>query len=134
MVRAAATGAIDFAKADLDDKWWWRRLGWILDELETSGLRQVYAARHMHYITTHSNASLNEESFDKTAEFAAENLQRMTVSLFPWLEEELAKAPTSHIDEAVSWFREEYGEPSDPRYQAMLATIDELFSRKKDAA
>jgi hypothetical protein len=46
MVQAAATGVVDFSTAAPDDRWWWKRLSWVLDHLETENRLRVLGARH----------------------------------------------------------------------------------------
>lgn len=133
MVRAAAAGAIDFARADPRDKWWWRKLRWITEEIENTAFQQAYEAQHRHWVTVFSNSALKEESFNDSQSQAQEALGSFLAALLPWQAENFRKAAQAgSSDELLAEFRELYGYPGDPRYEEMLAETMAAFKRLED--
>jgi len=133
MVKAAARGAVDFANADMRDRWWWRRTRWILQDLEREAEQQALTAQHIHWITSFANARLDDNSFSVTQENARDALGSLMSAYFPWRREEFesaAKAGT--MEQALEDYREEFGYPGDPRYEAMLQETLDAFKALED--
>lgn len=130
MVRAALTGAVDFSKADPRDRWWWRRLAWILGELEKSETRGLREAEHRHWIGLCSSSRINksDENFKLVYHNAVKALDSVQQLYRPWQEaSEESKAQTR--EGALEAFRDEYGYPGDPRYEKMLQEQAAAFEK-----
>jgi hypothetical protein len=130
MVQAATTGAMDFARMDPRDRWWWRKLRWTLHELHSENQVAGLETQHRHWVTLFANASLDADSFDNTKKQAQEILNKILKLRFPWLGDELAA--TGAQESLVSQFREAYGYPGDPRYESMLADMMAAFKTLED--
>ena len=120
MVRAATLGVIDFSRFDPVSAWWWKRFYMVMNELSAQQHRETNAAVHMHWVTLASHSRLTPESFDATEQRAADALQTLLGSYYPWLDDKFKKSDLQE-DPAVKAFREQYGYPGDPRYEKMLA-------------
>ena len=118
MVRAAVTGAVDFAQYDPDDYRWWAGMWLRIRELQRQHEQAVAAARHSHWITLASHGNLEAASFQNALENANEALQQLSRAHYPWLDE---TAGAGSRDEAVEEFRKAWGYPGDPQYEAMVA-------------
>jgi len=127
MAQAAVTGAMDFARMDPRDKWWWRKLRWVLELINRRNVAQMLEVQHRHWVTLFSNASLDDSSFSSTKEQAQGALNRLMHTIFPWIEEDAVQA--SGAESIVSEFRELYGYPGDPRYEQMLADMMAAFKQ-----
>ncbi len=128
IVRAALTGAVDFSKADPRDRWWWKRLNWILGELENRETRELRQLEHQHWMGLCSVARITEESFKSAHANAIKSLEAIQQLYRPWWKpSEESKAQTR--EGAIEAFREEYGRPGDPRYQKMLQEQAAAFEK-----
>ncbi len=130
MVQAAASGAMDFARMDPRDRWWWRRLRWALYATNKQNLLAGLETQHRHWVTMFANASLDTESFTNARDQAQEILTKILKARFPWIADEFAA--TGETESLISEFREMYGYPGDPRYEAMLADMMAAFKRLEE--
>lgn len=130
MVQAAASGAMDFARMNPRDKWWWRRLRWALYAVDRQNLLAGLETQHRHWATLFANASLDAESFSNTKERAQELLTKILKARFPWITDEFTT--TGETTSLVSEFREMYGYPGDPRYEAMLVDMMAAFKKLEE--
>ena len=143
MVRAAASGRVDFANADLLGRKWWMRLGWILDELELEGVSKVQAMRHAQYVAGLDPMS-GQKAFEYHWKMADECLSSVHAQLFPWLkdgdEEETAEASAGRVK--TTW-ESVFGDPEDPankrnllayrrRLQKMLADAEARAAKREE--
>ena len=89
LVEAAADGAVDFAKADPFDAWWWKRTGWVLSEL----LRK----RNLRYLeveialarTALGNPEMTKDGgYESIFDKCYARLQDIYGKCFPWLSTE----------------------------------------------
>lgn len=121
MVRASVTGRIDFTKFDPWDIWWWKRLKWVISDLERENTREVMQLQHRHWVTIATRATLTPESFDAAKTNAAASLNRFIKAVYPWLSETLdANNTETDREKAVSTFHEVFGKPGDPQYELMI--------------
>lgn len=119
MVRAATTGAIDFAKFDPRNKFWWRKLDLVLHELHQEDLKKTTGVQHQHWLSTTLVQGLSAEQRAE-ARVNAENYLVQYLGLhFPWLKERL-KLQQNPTEAAVAEYREMYGYPGEERYEKML--------------
>lgn len=126
MVRAAAAGVLDFRQADPFDNWWQRKLHWILEELDNQDYRKVLEIQHRHHITLMGN-NLDDEGWDKAYSQARSTLSKILQYTFPWHKEKFSSPVQSERETALAEYRAEWGRPGEPKYDAMVANLDELF-------
>ena len=119
------TGAMDFTRMDPRDRWWWKKLKWVLGAVNNRNLLAGLEVQHRHWITLFSNSALDEDSFKSTKENAQEILDRILKLRYPWTGDETAQSSAN--EDLVSQFREIYGYPGEPRYAAMLEDMLAAF-------
>lgn len=136
MTRALVRGAFDFKEFDPNDRWSLRKLRWVIDTLEKDALSQALTARHLHWVILASHGNLSDESFKTTQQNAAEGLQALFASATPWLADKILKPVADTGSDAISKYIAEYGQPGDPRFDAMVATLRQELSAppRTDAA
>lgn len=135
MVRAATTGAIDFTQFDPWDLWWWKRTRWALDELETQLQAEVSKVQHTHWVTLASHGRLESTSFDTVVTNAQRAMDQYMKAMYPWLSSTIAEYESQHSTGAfVDQYHEEFGKPGEPRYEAMIAGLKEVFRKGKMTA
>lgn len=123
MVRAAASGAIDFAQADPNDRWWWKRLNFILDEVGRRDRLEWLQANARHYAGLLANGKLENEAFQKTQEASMELVGSVYTLLFPW------QSDVSLQQDLVDMWTSEYGDINSPETKAMIdAAIEAIYS------
>lgn len=132
MVRAATTGVIDFTQFDPWDLWWWKRTQWALDELETQLQGEVAKVQHAHWVTLASHGRLEPASFETTMLNARQALDEYMTAMYPWLADTIAGNAAQNSNEALmTQYREEFGSPGEPRYEAMIAGLKSVFRKGK---
>lgn len=133
MVRASATGAINFARSDLRDKHWWRKLRWVTDVIQKEDDYKLLEAQHRHWVTIFSNSALDDEGFETSKAQAQEYLNKLVIARYPEHAEQLSGAAFANTREsAVAAYREKFGYPGDPRYEAMLERTKEAFRKLEE--
>jgi hypothetical protein len=84
MVRAAATGAIDYSCADPKDINWKLRHRLIIKEMERQENAHLFDVLHRHHLAYVSHGSLIEESYAAVRKRADEALTDIQRIVFPW--------------------------------------------------
>jgi len=131
MVRAATTGMIDFDRFDPWDMWWWKRMRWVLDELDLQQTRDVCKAQHNHWVTIASHSNLTDESFDKAKANAGSAFNRLLKATYPWLADKIGEQGTqTERQQAVDDYHRMFGKPGDPQYEAMIDTLWRATQKK----
>jgi hypothetical protein len=121
---------IDFSQFDPWDSWWWRRTQWVLDELETQQASKVAELQHSHWITMASHSGLTDESFDNAKTNAGQAFNKFLKATYPWLNDELdAEGSKTANDALLAHYREEFGNPGDPQYEAMVSSLKAVFAK-----
>ena len=113
MVRASASGAVDYTTADPYDKKWRIKHILILQEIARLDDEKLMLAAHQHWLAYVSNGRLELDSWEKMKTKAADTLEGLQKTLFPWVQPE---APTNKNDT----IERKYG-PLIAQYRAMIA-------------
>jgi len=133
MVRASVTGAIDFARSDLANKLWWRKLRWTVDAIGQEDDYRLLEAQHRHWVTIFSNSALDEEGFELAKHNAQLQLNKLVVHRYPEYAEQLSQQAYANTREgAVAAYREKFGYPGDPRYEKMVEDTMAAFKKLSD--
>jgi len=127
--QAAAEGLIDFSKAQLLDRYWWKRLDILLYQLEKRNYYDVIKTQHNQC----SNALTycdDDEIFKSYWKSCNDLLNDLYSSYFSWVKEkELSKN-----NDVIKQLREEYianfGDPDTPEAKQRIAnTVNFLMNR-----
>jgi hypothetical protein len=109
MVRAAASGAFNYAKADPYNRQWRLRHLLILREVARNADEQILAAVHDHWLAYVSHSQLEEGSWSNAKRKAADALETLRRAAFPWiaLEETADKKDTinSEYGDLIAQYR-----------------------------
>jgi hypothetical protein len=132
MVQASTSGAYDFHDFDPQNRWCWKRLRWVLARLDTDNQLQSLLLQHHHWVNIFTNSTLDETSFDTAKGNATELLREFLETRFPWDRDKYAGLAGGTLADAIDQFREAYGYPGDPRYEAMLADMMDAFKKLKE--
>lgn len=114
MVRAAVSRAVDFERADPNDKWWWRRTNLILEEIARRDRLSYQTLQHQHWIGLAGSGRIDSDNFAKAQANAGEVLNNTFILLFPW------QAGAVNGADLVQMWVAEYGDPSLPETQAKI--------------
>lgn len=127
MRQAALEGRFDFRAADFFDRWWWRRLHWVLEGLEDENANRVEALRQ----NLHAGAityGVGQDVFDCHWNQAQELNRRIYNRLFPWARQ----AQHNARRELHQMWKQVWGNPDDPEVQAQIqATADALMTASR---
>jgi len=110
MVRAAASGVVNYACADPDDINWRIRHALLLREMRRRDDLQFLDALQRHWTAYVSHGRLTEESYKNVTKYANETLDDLQAIMFPWPK---TAAKTT-----------EGGAPETAKPQAQKVTID----------
>lgn len=102
MVRAAASGAIDYSQADPDDPNWYVRHRLLLSEVKRQDRKSMLEVAQRHWLAYVSHGRLTEESFSNTKKHASELVDEYYSLLFPWTNVDKETANTSKEQEAAT--------------------------------
>ena len=84
MVRAAASGVINYAQADPDDINWRMRHALLLRETRRQDDFRFLSAIQRHWGAYVAHGRLTEESYKNVAKYANESLDDIQDIIFPW--------------------------------------------------
>lgn len=98
MVRAAASGAIDYAKCDPYDSKWRVKHVLIMREMARQEDSKLIAAAHNHWLAYVSHSNLEADSWQNMKSRAAAALEQIQANIFPWIEVEEKSSKNDTID------------------------------------
>jgi hypothetical protein len=132
MIRAAARGAVDFCRADPDDRRFWNRLALILDELENDDRLELLRMHHDRYVNLLARGDLTAESMDRLRGGHERLMAAVGRRLFPWETDEKDDIRTGTEQLRDRWVQA-FGDPDDPKVAAAIdATVRLLESQRVD--
>lgn len=133
MLRAATLGAVNFARFDPWDTWWWKRFYVILDELGRQQNVEALRAQHNHHLALVANSRLTSDSWDECRVAAGEALNRILKNIYPWRADEIGEAGThTSRERAVEQYQEMVGKPGEPRYEHMVSELRRALVKRTD--
>ena len=126
MIRSAASGLIDFSKADRFDPAWHSHVAVAgIVAAEQYRLRALETSLTVHAALL-SQANLTPESFKRLSQGLTEDFADYTEALYPWLPR------TRGVSEQVLDLYKQYvGDPADPVLQARLAKSAIDYARRR---
>ncbi len=142
MCRAAATGAVDFTRADPRDPNWWRRLNLTLDHVEAESLLAIRMLKHAsasRLLAAVNCAALvrpdiGSSILDGFFTEADEQITAIGSLLFPWIEFSATNATKAAIDKMTTQWIATWGDPNDPETQAKIdATVAAMEAASTEA-
>jgi hypothetical protein len=86
MVRAAVSGAINYAGADPQNRQWRLKHRILLEEVERREDYELLTIAHKHWLALLSHGNLTEESFKEVKKQANEVMGEIQKTTFPWVE------------------------------------------------
>ena len=116
MVRAAATGAIDYSRADPTSKQWRLHQHLILSEMRRQEDVRLLENVHQHWLAYLAHGNLTEDSFKDVKEHASELMAGVKSAILPWVKQDKTKTKNDTIDEKNRALAE--------RYKAFKAKLD----------
>lgn len=135
MVRAATTGAFDFKQFDPFDSWSWRRLHWVLEEIDLQHRRQVLQTQHQQWVgllvaaSTHSEQSVISEAHRQSEAV----LHKFLLAHYPWLRDKLGDDPIQRErEELIQAYHDLYGYPGEPEYDKMVEDLMAFLTSDAD--
>jgi hypothetical protein len=84
MVRAAASGAFNYAKADPYDRQWHLRHMLVLREVARQTDIGLLTELHRHWLAYVGHSGLDQDSWSNVKRQAAKTLENMQRATFPW--------------------------------------------------
>lgn len=116
MIRAAATGVINFKDARLFDRAWWRRLHWLLSEVETTSCQKLVELKFLQHASA-LNYEAGKESFDHHWKQLNELYNKWLIVVMPWMKAQAGNHSNEKLFE--SW-KQMFGDPSQPEVAARI--------------
>lgn len=131
LVRAAAKTQQVLARPQLNDRWWWLRLRWLLDEVERQDNRRRLRERRDFW---HHLVGLAKTP--ETLQTISDNLARLDEWYdelhCPWLLDERRRRNYDSAKRLQAKYVEIFGNPDDPQTgKKIAATVEELRSRRR---
>ena len=98
MVRAAATGAFNYANADPYNSQWRLRHMLTMREVTRQSNEKLLMAAHNYWCAYVSHSNLDADSWANAKKQAADTLTDIQASIFPWVKTEENKSEKDTID------------------------------------
>jgi hypothetical protein len=131
MIRAAAHRGIDFSQAAPDDRRWWKRLGWLLNELEGQDL--LRNLEHLQRFQLGVLPLLADNARKTVVDELASLAGLMNELLFPWESKDGKRVPgKSDTSEMRRQLVERFGDPQDPAVKEKIARALEASRKERD--
>lgn len=118
MVRAAASGAFNYASADPYNRQWRLRHTLTLREVARCDNEKLLTAAHAHWLAYVTHSNLDENSWKLSKERAAEALTNLQATIFPWTSAEENKGKPDTINN---------------KYGDLIASYRQLIAGKQQA-
>lgn len=121
MHRAAARGAIDFSAADLLDRKFWRRVGFVIRAIYEQDAAEVDKLEFQRAVAFMQAATIvKQESDSSISDYVEAALDRVRAWLQPWAAEERASRRRGVLREMEAEWASIWGDPDDPETQARI--------------
>lgn len=132
IVRAVTRGLIDLSSFDPWDSWHWRRLAWTLRELQSNETREVHQYEFQYWLTRATDNKLDPSFKEEVVANAKNGLNQLLVDVYPWLADQIGEAGAKTQRETlIEQYREMFGQPGDPEYEAMIEETKKVFEQLK---
>ena len=115
MVRAAASGLVDYTRADPKDINWRLRHRLLLHEMQRREEYQLLDVVHRHWLTYVLKTNLTEESAKDVKKYASDTLRSLHETIFPWRTEHKDEGQKDTIKDDTQALVERY-----KRFEAQL--------------
>lgn len=122
MVRAAASGVIDYSGADPMNKNWRIKHRLLLREMHRQEERRLLSHVHQHWCAYLSHGSLEPDSFKNVKEATSDALNSLQRTIFPWDKPEEVKTESPTGNSTI-----------DPETQRLIDRYKELTGQKPAA-
>ena len=132
MVQAAASGVVDFGRADPRDPKWWRYLRLIVDQVEQNNLKEYHRLYNDRVVAMLTRTDLTPEGTDKMLDESVSRIDSIVKILFPWVEIDREAAKQDQAKQLRATWEAWFGKLDDPETQRRIqATADWLRDVKK---
>ena len=128
VVKAAASGAIDFREADFLDPRWWNRFHILIKEFERSQYRELHRLLHMQSCVFATTPDLSDDGYKSCMEGAVEAFDNIVDLLLPWREDMEARRNQDDIRSARELWVNQWGDPDDPEVAEKIKRTAEALA------
>jgi hypothetical protein len=108
MVRAAVSGALDYAQADPTNLHWRLRQKFVLEEIQRQEDVRLLEAVQRQWLAYISHGSLTEESFNNVKQSANNVLDDLKSAIFPWIQRPKLEDKKATIDNSTQKLIDQY--------------------------
>lgn len=102
MVRAATTGAFNYAGSDPTNRHWRLRHRLIILGLMAREDKEMLLSLHHHWLGYLSHGNLTTDSFEKVKNFATDTLNDIKNATYPWAAEEAKPEEPKEKNDTIS--------------------------------
>lgn len=132
MIRASATGCLDYSDADSTDDVWLAREGIMLRYAESAALIELMKLRQQQQIATSSWAGDTDgEVWRDHFNAGREHMLKVGALLFPWVSWDERKQRKNEIDELRDEYTKRFGDPSSPEAKEQDKRDKEALKRSQ---
>ncbi len=121
MIRAAASGVVDFSEASAAGEEWWRRTNALLDDLARKEDESLLAEAYKYHLALMSNSDLTDDSFNRAKKSALDTFVEIFNLVHPWEVTSTKKMRQEQIVKLRDAYKRLFGgDPSDPEFRQRL--------------
>ena len=100
-MRAAATGALDYSRADPKDINWRIRQRLVIKEIARQEDLRLYDALHRQWLAYVSHGNLLDESYAEVKKLADQSLLNIQRTIYPWIPPETTETETKEQKDTI---------------------------------
>lgn len=135
MIRAAASGVVDFSQANAAGEEWWRRTNALLDDLARKEDEDLLSEAYKYHLALMSNSALTDDSFNRAKKIALDTFVEIFNLSHPWEATSTKKMRQEQILKLRDAYKRLFGgDPSDPEFKKRLEADVARDQAKRAAA
>lgn len=129
--RAAARGAIDFARANIRDLSWWRMSNAVISSMARTEEIVALQAAYDFQLALVGNSGLTEESFKAAQKTGKEIFQQIIDTQMPWAASDMKGQKDREVNSLIDAYKRLIGDPDDPEFQKKILHDMEMQAKPK---
>lgn len=133
MIRAAASGRLNFENADSSNVLWLLRERLVIDELERDSLLQLTACRHLQQAATTVWPAGDEKGaiYNTHIKSSERYVKTMGRLLFPYVSLDDKTYYRSEVEQLKAEYAAKFGDPSSPEAKARAKADEEALKKQQ---
>lgn len=127
LVRAVATGRLDVADYDPQNKQQKLKLAWLLKEFEEETAAKIVDYRHRQQCALIASTKISGESWEAMQEQAINSFEQLRYFICPWGYEKPEASQQTNDESIVEAYERMWGKPGTPEHDALIEETNKVL-------